>query len=164
MSELPNFGRMLMRAPTADRIVLVVTFLLTVFVDLVVAVNVGVMLAIFHFLRRMAASVETREVAEDALEREFADQVGHKRPEGVMVYEIDGPMFLRQSRVLNVHSNILRRILSLLSFACVACLLSMRQACSLSRRSSLTCINAACRCYCAKPTQKCWKKCVDPAW
>ena len=93
MSELPNFGRMLMRAPTADRIVLVVTFLLTVFVDLVVAVNVGVMLAIFHFLRRMAASVETREVAEDALEREFADQVGHKRPEGVMVYEIDGPMF-----------------------------------------------------------------------
>lgn len=85
MSELPNFGRLLLRAPIADRVVLVVTFLLTVFVDLVVAVNVGVMLAIFHFLRRMAASVETREVDEDAL--------GTKRPPGVMVYEIDGPMF-----------------------------------------------------------------------
>lgn len=85
MSELPTFGRLLLRAPTADRVVLVVTFLLTVFVDLVVAVNVGVMLAIFHFLRRMAASVETREVDEDAL--------GSKRPPGVMVYEIDGPMF-----------------------------------------------------------------------
>ena len=93
MSELPNFGRLLLRAPTADRVVLVVTFLLTVFVDLVVAVNVGVMLAIFHFLRRMAASVETREVAGDALDREFADGFGSKRPPGVMVYEIDGPMF-----------------------------------------------------------------------
>jgi SulP family sulfate permease len=93
MSELHNFGRLLLRAPTADRVVLVVTFLLTVFVDLVVAVNIGVMLAIFHFLRRMAASVETREVAEDALEREFANGQNLKRPDGVMVYEIDGPMF-----------------------------------------------------------------------
>ena len=93
MSELHNFGRLLLRAPTADRVVLVVTFLLTVFVDLVVAVNIGVMLAIFHFLRRMAASVETREVAEDALEREFANGKNLKRPEGVIVYEIDGPMF-----------------------------------------------------------------------
>ena len=61
--------------------------------DLVVAVNIGVMLAIFHFLRRMAASVETREIAEDTLEREFAGGQNFKRPEGVMVYEIDGPMF-----------------------------------------------------------------------
>ena len=83
MSELHNFGRLLWRAPTADRVVLAVTFLLTVFVDLVVAVNIGVMLAIFHFLRRMAASVETREIAEEVL----------ARPEGVMIYEIDGPMF-----------------------------------------------------------------------
>jgi SulP family sulfate permease len=93
MSEIHNFGRLLRRAPTADRVVLVVTFLLTVFVDLVVAVNIGVMLAIFHFLRRMAASVETREIAEDALEREFAGGINLKRPDGVMVYEIDGPMF-----------------------------------------------------------------------
>jgi SulP family sulfate permease len=93
MSELPNFGRLLLRAPTADRVVLVVTFLLTVFVDLVVAVNIGVILAIFHFLRRMAASVETREVLGEALEREFAGRSHFKRPDGVMVYEIDGPMF-----------------------------------------------------------------------
>ena len=93
MSEIHNFGRLLRRAPTADRVVLVVTFLLTVFVDLVVAVNIGVMLAIFHFLRRMAASVETREIAEDVLEREFAGGINLKRPDGVIVYEIDGPMF-----------------------------------------------------------------------
>lgn len=93
MSELHNFGRLLLRAPNADRVVLVVTFVLTVFVDLVVAVNVGVMLAIFHFLRRMAASVDTHEVADDALEKEFAGEQGLKRPDGVMIYEIDGPMF-----------------------------------------------------------------------
>jgi len=93
MSELHNFGRLLLRAPTADRVVLVVTFLLTVFVDLVVAVNIGVMLAILHFLRLMAASVETREVNPEVLAREFSGAQELKRPDGVMVYEIDGPMF-----------------------------------------------------------------------
>lgn len=93
MSEIPSFVRLLIRAPMADRVVLLVTFILTVFVDLVVAVNIGVMLAIFHFLRRMAASVETREVGEDHLEREFSGAHALKRPDGVMVYEIDGPMF-----------------------------------------------------------------------
>lgn len=93
MSEIPSFVRLLIRAPNADRVVLLVTFTLTVFVDLVVAVNIGVMLAIFHFLRRMAASVETREVSEDHLAREFPGSNTVKRPDGVMVYEIDGPMF-----------------------------------------------------------------------
>jgi SulP family sulfate permease len=51
------------------------------------------MLAIFHFIIRMAASVETREVTGDTLEREFAGELHLKRPDGVMVYEIDGPMF-----------------------------------------------------------------------
>jgi SulP family sulfate permease len=93
MSEIPSFARLLFRAPTADRVVLAVTFILTVFVDLVVAVNIGVMLAIFHFLRRMAASVQTRPVSEDSLEREFSGPYALQRPQGVMVYEIDGPMF-----------------------------------------------------------------------
>ncbi|MDO9023384.1 sulfate permease [Zwartia sp.] len=93
MSEIPSFFRLLIRAPNADRVVLLVTFTLTVFVDLVVAVNIGVMLAIFHFLRRMAASVETREVSEDHLAREFPGSNTVKRPDGVLVYEVDGPMF-----------------------------------------------------------------------
>ena len=44
---------MLRQAPLADSVVLLVTFGLTVFVDLVVAVNIGVILATLHFLRRM---------------------------------------------------------------------------------------------------------------
>src|ERR1700733_7562809 len=54
MSESHRFVLLLRRAPLADRGILIVTFLLTVFADLVVAVNVGVILAVLQFLRRMA--------------------------------------------------------------------------------------------------------------
>jgi SulP family sulfate permease len=58
MSEVRHVVFMTRRAPMADVAILWVTFLLTVFADLVVAVNVGVILATLHFLRRMASSVE----------------------------------------------------------------------------------------------------------
>ena len=51
MSDAPRVTRMLRRAPLADRAILAITFLLTVFVDLVVAVNVGVILAFLHARR-----------------------------------------------------------------------------------------------------------------
>ena len=66
MSEIPRVWTVLKRAPAADRVILVVTLLLTVFVDLVVAVNAGVILAILQFLRRMAQSVRVRTIEEDA--------------------------------------------------------------------------------------------------
>jgi hypothetical protein len=53
MSELKHFGHIVLRAPRADTAILLITFLLTVFADLVVAVNIGVILAILQFLRRM---------------------------------------------------------------------------------------------------------------
>jgi sulfate permease, SulP family len=62
MSEPHRFFSMLKHAPIADRVILLVTFLLTVFVDLVIAVNVGVVLAILHFLRRMAQAVNIQQV------------------------------------------------------------------------------------------------------
>lgn len=93
MSEAKHFYKVLMRAPNADKIVLVVTFLLTVFVDLVVAVNVGVIMAILHFLRRMASTVETREVDEQSLNQELQAMGRTSLPDSVLVYEIDGPMF-----------------------------------------------------------------------
>ena len=93
MSEAKHFHKVLIRAPNADKIVLVVTFLLTVFVDLVVAVNVGVILAILHFLRRMASTVETREVDEQSLNQELQAMNRTALPKSVLVYEIDGPMF-----------------------------------------------------------------------
>ena len=56
------------RAPPADVVILLVTFALTVFVDLVVAVNIGVILATLHFLRRMASSVEVQQQTAAGLE------------------------------------------------------------------------------------------------
>ena len=81
------------KAPFADRAILVITFLLTVFVDLVVAVNVGVILAILQFLRRMSESVETQRVESKALEDELEERGLEKLPPGLLVYEIAGPMF-----------------------------------------------------------------------
>lgn len=93
MSEARHFVHLLKTAPRADRLILVITFLLTVFADLVVAVNVGVILAILHFLRRMAEAVETQPVGEDELRKELADHGLLPLPPGLMVYEIAGPMF-----------------------------------------------------------------------
>ena len=72
MSEARHFVRMMRRAPAADVVILLVTFVLTVFVDLVVAVNIGVILATLHFLRRMASSVEVQEQTAQQLQRSLA--------------------------------------------------------------------------------------------
>ena len=93
MSEVGHFSRILRVAPAADRAILVVTFSLTVFADLVVAVNVGVILAILQFLRRMAETVETHPVNAGELSDELARLGLGQLPPGVMVYEIAGPMF-----------------------------------------------------------------------
>lgn len=93
MSEVRHFTHILTRAPTADRVVLVITFLLTVFADLVVAVNVGVILAVLHFMRRMAASVETERLEGGELQAELRQAGYTELPAGVVVYEITGPMF-----------------------------------------------------------------------
>lgn len=93
MSELKHVAFILRKAPTADRAILVITFMLTVFVDLVVAVNVGVILAMLHFLRRMSEVVETQQMDAADLKDELHTQGLTELPAGVMVYEIDGPMF-----------------------------------------------------------------------
>lgn len=93
MSELKHVAFILRRAPTADRVILVITFVLTVFVDLVVAVNVGVILAVLHFLRRMSEVVDTQPMDAGELQDELQEHGLAMLPPGVMVYEIDGPMF-----------------------------------------------------------------------
>lgn len=93
MSEVRHFAHILKAAPGADRAILLITFLLTVCADLVVAVNVGVILAIVHFLRRMAEVVETQPLQADELRMELQQHGIEKLPRDVMVYEIAGPMF-----------------------------------------------------------------------
>ena len=93
MSDLKHLVRMVRRAPRADVVILLVTFSLTVFADLVVAVNIGVILATMQFLRRMAASVEVREATEQDLQLEFGHRGFTSLPVGVLVYAVEGPIF-----------------------------------------------------------------------
>lgn len=110
MSDVRHFAKMLRRAPRADVVILLVTFALTVFADLVVAVNIGVILATLHFLRRMASSVGVLQVEPDELRRELADSGMAEPPEGVLVYTIEGPLFFAavenfERALANTHSD-----------------------------------------------------------
>ena len=93
MGEWHLFGR-LFRSPKSDVLVLLSTFLLTVFVDLVVAIEVGVVLAALLFMRRMAEISEVGFVS-----RELSGENGGESlvptdlPEGVEVFRIAGPFF-----------------------------------------------------------------------
>jgi SulP family sulfate permease len=93
MSEVRHFAGMVRRAPRADVTVLLITFLLTVFGDLVLAVNVGVIIAMFQFLRRMSSSVEVAQLAGTELDAALGKRQWSSLPPGVMVYSIDGPFF-----------------------------------------------------------------------
>ena len=87
------------RAPKSDVAVLLTTFLLTVLVDLTVAIEVGMVLAAFLFMRRMAEvtniSVLTHEFTDPVDDFEHDPNAIRNRaiPEGVQVYEITGPFF-----------------------------------------------------------------------
>jgi SulP family sulfate permease len=91
MADLPHVRRLLTIAPAADKLLLVVTFGLTVFVDLVVAVNVGVVLAALLFMRRMAETVKVQEQVFSGNGAGPEDNVN--LPRNVLVYRIDGPFF-----------------------------------------------------------------------
>lgn len=96
MSEGRQFARMVRRAPRADVAILLITFTLTVLTDLVVAVNIGVILAMLQFLRRMSASVEVARQDAVDVELELGDTgagSATRMPPGVLVYVIDGPFF-----------------------------------------------------------------------
>ncbi|HEY9573447.1 MAG TPA: SulP family inorganic anion transporter, partial [Pusillimonas sp.] len=93
MSEIRHVVKMVRRAPRADVVILLVTFGLTVFADLVVAVNIGVVLAMLHFLRRMAESVVVRRQDPQTLQRELDHDGLSSLPSDVLVYAIEGPFF-----------------------------------------------------------------------
>ncbi|MFL5538734.1 MAG: SulP family inorganic anion transporter [Longimicrobiaceae bacterium] len=99
MSEWRSF-RAELTAPWSDRVVLGVTFTLTVVVDLTVAIEVGMVLAAFLFMHRMAevtnVQAVTRELEEPADDGYESDPAGVRRrvvPKGVEVYEVNGPFF-----------------------------------------------------------------------
>ncbi len=96
MADIPKFVNLL-RGPRPDAAVLVITFLLTVLFDLVLAVEVGVVLASLLFIGRMAQLSGVKALHEEVLGEGSED---HSRsmslrivPEGVEVFDIQGPFF-----------------------------------------------------------------------
>lgn len=93
MAGIPKCVRLCKKAPKSDIIVFVVTFILTVFFDLVVAIEVGLIVAAALFLKRM---VETTDVKgwKYIDEENDPDNIGLKVvPDKTFVYEINGPLF-----------------------------------------------------------------------
>lgn len=87
----------LMKNPKSDIIVLYMTFLLTVIFDLTIAIEVGLLVACLLFMRRMAETTQIKVIADEIDPNEETDAQVHEEhliiPEGVEVYEINGPYF-----------------------------------------------------------------------
>jgi SulP family sulfate permease len=98
MSEWRTF-RAELRSPKSDVAVLLTTFCLTVLVDLTIAIEVGMVLAAFLFMRRMAEvtniSAFKREMEDDSDVDDADANAASRRaiPRGVEIYEINGPFF-----------------------------------------------------------------------
>lgn len=109
MSDVHRFVHLVRTAPRPDVGILVLTFLLTVFTDLVVAVNVGVVLASLVFMRRMAQAVRVEAHSHD--DEMSVGPVGDpgppvRLPRDTVAYTIDGPFFFGAAENLE---NALRR-------------------------------------------------------
>ncbi|OJW48279.1 MAG: sodium-independent anion transporter [Alphaproteobacteria bacterium 41-28] len=100
MSEVHHFYYMIRHAPKNDVLVLVVTFILTVFTDLVVAVNVGVILALFLFTRRMSQSVTVEQETSTSLQEELSQLNMTALPSEIIIYSIQGPFFFAAAETL----------------------------------------------------------------
>lgn len=122
-----NFGEIISivkRAPYSDILVLIATFLCGVIVNLLFAVEVGVLASAVLFLRRMS-QVTTLRQWEDVTEGvpedpEHPEKVNYKKiPENTLVYEIEGPVFfatidelIRGIKVRSKYDNIILRMRS----------------------------------------------------
>ena len=96
MCGIPSFLGIL-RNPKSDVTVLLVTFFLTIIFDLTIAIEVGIVIACLLFMRRMAETSDVKLVSDIDVEAESDLQSNQDEhlvvPEGIQVYEINGPYF-----------------------------------------------------------------------
>lgn len=95
MSEWKNF-RSILKGPKGDVLVLLITFFLTVLIDLTVAIELGIVLAAFLFMRNMikfsGVSIFTAEIKDEDFGYDLVENK-YQVPKGVEVFEITGPLF-----------------------------------------------------------------------
>ena len=106
MSEWREFVSIIKHSPKSDTLILLVTFVLTVAFDLVVAICVGIVLSTVMFMKRMSDVTDAYGWKEFD-EATDTDNVNLKKiPDGAMVYEITGPIFFGASnKIANVIKN-----------------------------------------------------------
>ena len=99
MAGIPSI-RKLLKGQKSDITVLAVTFLITVFVDLTYAIGIGLIFAAFFFIKKMIDVSEVQENHRTIVTGITGD--GHEEqlevPTGVLVYEIEGPLFFATVR------------------------------------------------------------------
>lgn len=104
MSEWRHFVHLCKTAPKSDITVLVLTFVLTVVFDLVVAIGVGIVLAAMLFMKRMSevTDVEGWKYIDD--ENDPDSITLREVPKNTVVYEISGPLFFGAAdKILNIN-------------------------------------------------------------
>lgn len=95
--------KVLNKSPKSDAAVFLITFILTLLVDLVFAIGIGVVVACFLFMKRMEDCAEVEERDIDCLQ--LSEEV--KSPEAVAFYEIKGPFFYAAA---NKFANVIKNI------------------------------------------------------
>lgn len=98
MSEWRQFVSIL-KGNRMDIIILLTTFFLTVFFDLIIAIEVGIVLASFLFMKRMSESVHVQNMtSENVLGEQLFETENLEIPKSVVLYEINGPLFFGAAR------------------------------------------------------------------
>ena len=97
MCEWREFVHICKTAPKSDIIVLILTFVLTVVFDLVVAIEFGMIVTAFLFIKRMTDVTKLRAWVEESSDNDRLKTI----PQNTQVFEFDGPMFFATSEIIS---------------------------------------------------------------
>jgi SulP family sulfate permease len=98
MSEWRQF-KSILKGNRMDVVIMLTTFFLTVIFDLVLAIEIGMVLSSFMFMKRMSESLHVQGITSDKKKEEnLFDQELTNIPKGVLMYEINGPLFFGAAR------------------------------------------------------------------
>ncbi len=100
MCQWRTFKQLVETAPKSDILVLVVTFVLTVVFDLVVAIEIGMVLACLLFIKRMSEETKAESWVYADDDSETVDENLRKLPKEIRVYEISGPLFFGVASII----------------------------------------------------------------
>lgn len=100
MCEIHHFIFLLKKGTRPDVVVLVVTFFLTLFADLIIAINIGVLLSVLFFVKRMSKSIQVEIETAKSLKSELSSCGVKCLPKGAMIYNIQGPFFFGAVEIL----------------------------------------------------------------